>query len=133
MVYPLRYSYIKFHENPSSGIRVVPCGRMDGQTDMVKLIVASPNFANASKTCQLTVLTYCFTPKMATVTLSEKLAPVGQKGKLTSATELNLTQITRLLHGLLFTVALYDGLCSSVTGLSSSLSVIILSDEEHGQ
>ena len=100
---------------------------------MVKLIVASPNFANASKTCQLTVLTYCFTPKMETVSLSEKLAPVGQKAKLTSATELNLTQITRLLHGLLFTVALYDGLCSSVTGLSSSLSVIILSDEEHGQ
>jgi len=22
----------KFSENPSSGIRVVPCGRMDGQT-----------------------------------------------------------------------------------------------------
>jgi len=24
-------SNIKFHENPSSGSRVVPCGRMDGQ------------------------------------------------------------------------------------------------------
>jgi hypothetical protein len=26
------YSNIKFHENPSSGSRVVPCGRTDGQT-----------------------------------------------------------------------------------------------------
>ena len=34
---------IKFHENPSSGSRVVPCGR----TDMMKLIVAFRNFANA--------------------------------------------------------------------------------------
>jgi hypothetical protein len=41
--------YTKFHENPSSGSRVVPCGRTDGQTDMTKLIVAFRNFANASK------------------------------------------------------------------------------------
>jgi len=27
-----KYSYIKFHENPSSGIQVVPWGRKDGQT-----------------------------------------------------------------------------------------------------
>ena len=38
-----KYSNIKFHENPSSGSRVVPCG----QTDMTKLIVAFRNFANA--------------------------------------------------------------------------------------
>jgi len=24
-----KYSHIKFHENPSSGSRVVPCGRTD--------------------------------------------------------------------------------------------------------
>ena len=34
---------IKFHENPSSGSRVVPCGQTDGRTDgesgMTKLIV----------------------------------------------------------------------------------------------
>jgi hypothetical protein len=36
---------MKFHENPSSGSRVVPCGR----TDMVKLIAAFHNFANAPK------------------------------------------------------------------------------------
>ena len=40
-----KYSRIKFHENPSSGDRVVPCGR----TDMTKLIVAFSNFANAHK------------------------------------------------------------------------------------
>jgi hypothetical protein len=38
-------SNIKFHENPSSGSRVVPCER----TDMTKLIVAFRNFANAPK------------------------------------------------------------------------------------
>jgi hypothetical protein len=28
-----KYSNIKFHENPSSGSRAVPCGRKDGETD----------------------------------------------------------------------------------------------------
>jgi len=36
---------IKFHENPSSGSRVVPCGR----TDMTKLIAAFRYFANVPK------------------------------------------------------------------------------------
>jgi hypothetical protein len=45
-----KYSNIKFHENPSSGSRVVPCGQMDGgRTDMTKLIVAIRNFANLPK------------------------------------------------------------------------------------
>jgi hypothetical protein len=35
---------IKFHQNPSCGSRVIPCG----QTDM-KLAVAFRNFANAPK------------------------------------------------------------------------------------
>jgi hypothetical protein len=41
----------KCQENPSSGNRVVPCGRTDRQTDMRKLwvIVAFRNIANASK------------------------------------------------------------------------------------
>ena len=51
----VKYSYIKFHENPSSGNRVFPCGRTDGrmdrwtyaQTDMTQPIVASRNFTNA--------------------------------------------------------------------------------------
>ena len=37
------YSNVKFHENPSSGRCIVPCGR----TDMSKLIVALRNFWNA--------------------------------------------------------------------------------------
>jgi len=36
-------SNIKFHENSSSGSRVIPCGR----TDMTKLKVAFRNFSNA--------------------------------------------------------------------------------------
>ena len=40
-------SNIKFHENPSSGSRVVPCGQME--TDMTKLTVAFRHFANAPK------------------------------------------------------------------------------------
>jgi hypothetical protein len=28
------YSNIKFHENPSSGSRIVPLGQTEGQTDM---------------------------------------------------------------------------------------------------
>jgi hypothetical protein len=33
----------KFHENPSFGRRVVPCGR----TDTTKLVVTFPNYADA--------------------------------------------------------------------------------------
>jgi len=48
-----KYSNIRFHENPSSGSRVVPNRqtdrRTDGRADMNKLIVASRNFANAPK------------------------------------------------------------------------------------
>jgi len=40
---------IKFHDNPSSGSRVVPCGQTAIRTDMTKLIVAFHNFANALK------------------------------------------------------------------------------------
>jgi hypothetical protein len=50
-----KYSNKKFHENPSSGSRVVLCGQTDGRTDgridMKKLIVAFRNFANAPKEC----------------------------------------------------------------------------------
>ena len=32
-----KYPNIKFNENPSTGSRVVPCGRRDGQTYLTKL------------------------------------------------------------------------------------------------
>jgi len=43
---------MKFHENSSSGSRVVPCGRTDitdGHTDLTKIKVAFRNFANVPK------------------------------------------------------------------------------------
>jgi len=42
-----KYSDIKFHENPSSGSRVVSYGQMDGQTDMTNPIAAFRHFAYA--------------------------------------------------------------------------------------
>jgi hypothetical protein len=49
-----KYSNIKFRENPSSGRRVVPCGRTDRRTDrqrdVTKLIVRFRNFANGPGT-----------------------------------------------------------------------------------
>jgi len=44
-----KYSNIKFHENPSSRNRAVPCGWMDGRTDITKLIIAFRNFAKTPK------------------------------------------------------------------------------------
>jgi hypothetical protein len=49
-----KYTSIKFHENPSSGRRVVPCGQMNGQTDMTKLIAAFRNFRTRLKTALAT-------------------------------------------------------------------------------
>jgi hypothetical protein len=42
----LKNTRIKFKENPSSGSRVVPCGRTDRRTDVSKPI-AFRSFANA--------------------------------------------------------------------------------------
>jgi hypothetical protein len=48
-IFQKKKSYIEFYKNPSSGIRVVPCGRTEGTTDITKLIVAFRNCANAPK------------------------------------------------------------------------------------
>jgi hypothetical protein len=40
-----KYWNIKFHENPSSGSRIVPCVRADGRTGTTKLIVVFLTFA----------------------------------------------------------------------------------------
>jgi len=40
---------IKFQENTSSGSRVYSCGRIDGQADMMKLLITFRNFAYAPK------------------------------------------------------------------------------------
>jgi hypothetical protein len=42
--------FLKFHENPPTGSPLLQAdGLKDGQTDMTKLTVALPNFANAPK------------------------------------------------------------------------------------
>jgi hypothetical protein len=41
------HANIKFHENPSSGIRGVPCGRTDGNDEVNKRLFG--NSANAPK------------------------------------------------------------------------------------
>ena len=47
---------MKFHENPSSGNRVVPCGRADRQSDMTKLVVDFYNSANSRKNVEINTL-----------------------------------------------------------------------------
>jgi len=42
------YANIKFHENPSSEGRLLPCGQTDGRTDMTKLAVTFRNFAGST-------------------------------------------------------------------------------------
>jgi len=44
-----KYSNIIFCKNPSSGSQVHPCGHMDRQIDMMKLIVAVQNLVNMPK------------------------------------------------------------------------------------
>jgi len=48
-----KYLNTKFHENPFSGSRIVPCVQTDEQTDRMKLIVTFRNFAKAPKIRQL--------------------------------------------------------------------------------
>jgi hypothetical protein len=47
-----KFSYIKFHENPTSVSPVVPCGRAARQTNMTKLIVKFRNSATAPRSSQ---------------------------------------------------------------------------------
>jgi len=52
----ISYSNIKFHENPSSGSRVVPWGQTDGGTDMTKLKIAFQNFVRFAHTMHVRIL-----------------------------------------------------------------------------
>ena len=65
-LYLYLYSYIKFHKNPSSESRVVPCGRTnrmagrererDRQTDMTNLILTFRSFATAPNNSQVSAV-----------------------------------------------------------------------------
>jgi len=63
-------SNIKFHENPFSGCRVVPCRR----TDMLKLIVAFRNFANLNNIEMSKKAISISSDKYAVLTRSSNLA-----------------------------------------------------------
>jgi len=66
-----KHSNIKFHSNPSSGSRVVPCGKTDGRTDIAKLMVALWKFANAPKERPIKCLYWQQTEELRHVTVSE--------------------------------------------------------------
>jgi len=71
-----KYSSIKFHGNPSTGGRVVPCGRTERRTaDITKLILAFRNSANAPKNEEL------MTVIIGTVTEGRTLKILRKSGK----------------------------------------------------
>jgi len=51
-----KYSNIKFHENTPSWSRIVPCGRMDGGTDMTRLTIGCRNSENVPENCRKKLL-----------------------------------------------------------------------------
>jgi hypothetical protein len=71
---------MKFHENPSSGGRFIPCGQTDGWTDMTKLITAFRNFANAPE------ITH---PDDQVSAIQRKLEPSSNQVMLTVCRKLN--------------------------------------------
>jgi hypothetical protein len=70
-----KYSYVKFHKNPSSGIELSPT---DEQTDMTKLVVSFRSFANAPKyyvkefsvQCSPLALTFLKFPRLRSLKIS---------------------------------------------------------------
>jgi len=90
-----KYSNTKFHENPSSGNRAVPCGRadgrIDGQTEITKITIAFHNFANAP-TKRITALFWVIT----------QLVVVFFFSWLQKVSSVDYTIITNLMHWLLF-------------------------------
>jgi hypothetical protein len=66
-------SNIRFHGNPSSWSRLVPCEQTDRQTDeqtdMTKLVVTFRIFANAPKNCTFCLLVFCIVLKTSMISL----------------------------------------------------------------
>jgi len=60
-----KYSKIKFHENPTSGSRIVSCG----QTDMTNRIVAFRIYSTAPKNCYTYILDYFYVMSLLSYTV----------------------------------------------------------------
>ena len=58
---------MKFHEDPSSESRVVPCRQADGRPDMMKMIFDFRNFANAPKNGRVILLWQTLRPLNVTM------------------------------------------------------------------
>jgi hypothetical protein len=87
-------SDIRFHENPSSGNRLVPCGQTDGRTDKTKLIIVFRSFANPPKQ-QLTILyTVCRHTKTAVECSSFDLATSLRLRQMDSLSETGYKNIS---------------------------------------
>ena len=72
---------IKFHATPSSGSRLLSCGRTDGRMNMSKLIVAFRNFASTPKNVTnsvetVTKLGKCFYFTIFIIPIDENLRKV---------------------------------------------------------
>ena len=73
-----KYSNMKFHENLSSGSRVVSCGQTNRRTDMTKLTVVFRNSANEPKS---SYRCYVFTVYRPTAWFLHRYASVKTKRK----------------------------------------------------
>jgi hypothetical protein len=62
-----KYTSIKFSTNPSSGRRIVVCGRTDRLTDMSTLRVAFGNFVKASEKLKFGCVLPCQVPYVHTI------------------------------------------------------------------
>jgi len=92
-------SNAKFHENPSSESRVVPCGRKDGRTNMTKLKAVFRNFPYAPNKlfCPLQIGRPSRLPIYVRKPQNITMAYLS-----TWRTEYYNTIITNLMHWLLF-------------------------------
>ena len=141
-----KYS-VKFHANPSSGSRVVPCGR----TDMKKLTGAFRNFANAPKKTEIklrsapfivccansrptSVAHFAFISPQITVRVlaltckpnNGQCSQTASYRRITQNCSLDRLHATTIVFRLLQIFHLFIGISSTVTGSYPELELVRL-------